>query len=278
MPTFTPAQKGVWNTASFNADTYYYDPLYASDTVAQSANIAGALGALTRGTVLFGPLSPNPITTATLLTTVPTGATARAILAQDIDTTGGQVTGLIYTQGKFLDTAMTFSSQGAAADVAELWDWGIYVMTVEQRSGILVPMMKLPTTGGPLPQNLSAKDSIQATREEVAAIQAAMAAYLPPTVPTPPTDGIKQPAWAIAQFGMSTPTQTQQVEAQTAIAADTLATQQQQQLDALTQQQNQQMSALLQQQAQQRQQLATQQQAAMAQAQQADAAAQPPQK
>jgi hypothetical protein len=270
-PTF-PVSK-----ASFYSNTYNYDPLYASDTVAQSANIAGGLGVLTRGTVLFGPVSPNPITVTTLLTTVPTAATARAILAADIDTTGGQVTGLVYTQGKFLDTAMTFSSQGAAADCAELWDWGIYVLTVEQRSGILVPMMKLPTTGGPLPQNLSAKDSLQATRDEVAAIQSAMAAY-PTGVPQPPAAGIKEPAWAIAQFGMSKPTQEQQVQAQTAIAADALATQQQQQLDALTAQQNQQMSDLLKAQAQQRQQLADQQKAAMAQAQQADqtAAAPPP--
>jgi len=169
-PTF-PISK-----ATFLSNTYTFDPLYAADTVAQSANIAGALGVLTRGTVLFGPISPNPITATTLLTTVPTGATARVILAQDIDTTAGQVTGVVYTQGKFLDTAMTFSSQGAAADVAELWDWGIYVMTVEQRSGILVPMMKLPTTGGPLPQSLSGQDAVKAMAEEVASIKMATVA------------------------------------------------------------------------------------------------------
>jgi hypothetical protein len=275
MPTYTPAQPGVWNTASFYSDTYTYDPLYADATVAQSANIAGGLGALKRGTVLFGPLSGTPITVTTLLTTVATGAIQRCILAQDIDTTGGQVTGVVYTQGKFLDTAMTFTSLGAASDCAQLWDFGIYVLTVEQRSGILVPMMKLPTTGGPLPQSLSAKDSIQATKDEVAAIQAAMAAYQPPgTVPTPPPAGIKTPAWALAQFGTPTPTQTQQVEAQVAEKADTLAQEQQQQMDQLNQQYTQQMSALLQKQAQERQQLAQQADAAKTQAQQADAASQ----
>jgi len=81
--------------------------------------------------------------------------TARVILAQDIDTgTGGNVTGLVYTQGKFLDTAMTFSTNGAASDVAQLWNVGVYVVSVEQRSGILVPIKDLPGTGGPLPQSL----------------------------------------------------------------------------------------------------------------------------
>src|SRR5215472_1958762 len=110
MPTFSAANPKVISTAGFFADTFNFDPLYASDTVTQSANIAGGLGVLSRGTVLFGPLSGQPITTATLLTTTATGAVQRVILAQDIDTTGGQVTGIVYTQGKFLDTAMTFSS------------------------------------------------------------------------------------------------------------------------------------------------------------------------
>src|SRR5215831_5295160 len=142
MPTFTAANPNVISTAGFFSDTFNFDPLYAYDTISQSANIAGGLGVLKRGTVLFGPIPPAPITNATLLTTVATGASARVILAQDIDTTGGQVTGLVYTQGKFLDTAMTFSSLGAASDAYTLWDQGIYVLTVEQRSGILVPMMK----------------------------------------------------------------------------------------------------------------------------------------
>jgi len=248
--------------ATFLSNTYTFDPLYAADTVAQSANIAGALGVLTRGTVLFGPISPNPITATTLLTTVPTGATARVILAQDIDTTAGQVTGVVYTQGKFLDTAMTFSSQGAAADVAELWDWGIYVMTVEQRSGILVPMMKLPTTGGPLPQSLSGQDAVKAMAEEVASIKMATVAAQPPGVPpAPPMPGAQQPAWAVAQFGVTPPTAEEQAQAAAAAQTNALLTQQQQQLDALTQQQNQQMSQLLQQQALQRKQLEQQQQA-----------------
>ena len=84
------------STASFLSNTYTFDPLYASDTISQSANIAGGLGVLKRGTVLCGPTYGTPVTTATILTTVVTGATARVILAQDIDTTAGQVTGVVY--------------------------------------------------------------------------------------------------------------------------------------------------------------------------------------
>ena len=161
----TPSPNPI-NTASFRSDTFTYDPLLASECISQSANIAGSLGVLKRGTVLFGPAVGTPITTSTLLTTTfSTGLAPRGILAQDIDTTAGQVTGLIYTQGKFLDTAMTFSSQGAASDAANLADIGIYVMTVEQRSGKLVPMMSLPVTGGPLPLEASPEPAAEASHQ-----------------------------------------------------------------------------------------------------------------
>jgi hypothetical protein len=154
--------------ASFTANTYTFDPLPAAETISQSALIGGA-AALTHGTVLFGPAIGTPITGTTVLTPVfATGLVARCILAADIDVTAGNLTGLVYTQGKFLDTAMTFTSQGAALDVAQLWDTGIYVLTVEQRSGLLVPMTGLPATGGPLPQ-VAPKESL---RDELRRLEA----------------------------------------------------------------------------------------------------------
>jgi hypothetical protein len=149
------ANPGLLSTASFRSDTYNFDPLVASEIspISQSAKIAPSLGVLKRGTVLYGPAVGTPITGSTNLTTVTSSGAARAILAQDIDTgAGAAVTGLVYTQGRFLDTAMTFSAAGAASDVANLADIGIYVLTVEQRSGLLVPMTGLPVVGGPLPQ------------------------------------------------------------------------------------------------------------------------------
>ena len=69
-----------------------------------------------------------------------TTGSACAILAQDIDTgAGGPVTGIVYVQGKFLVTAITASGNGMELDAAELWNVGVYLMTVEQRSGMLIP-------------------------------------------------------------------------------------------------------------------------------------------
>jgi len=267
----TPATFPI-STASFRADTYIFDPLYAYDTISQSANIAGGLGVLKRGTVLFGPIGPAPITNSTLLTTVPTGASARVILAQDIDTTGGQVTGLVYTQGRFLDTAMTFSSNGAASDCSALWDYGVYVLTVLQRSGTLVPMMKLPATGGPLPQAMSAKDAKQATEDEVKAIKSAVAAYQPgpvPAVTVPPAH--TQPAWVEAAFGPAKPTATEQAEEKGAEQSGDLQAKQQEAYDKLVTEQQKALSDLLKKQQEERDKLAKQTQDAISKAEQQDA-------
>ena len=245
------------STASFTSNTFTFDPLYASETISQSATIAPSQGVLKRGTVLCGPLPGLPITQSTQLTTVVTGANARVILAQDIDTgTGAGVTGLVYTQGKFLDTAMIFTSQGAAIDVAQLRQFGIYVLTVEQRSGLLVPLMKLPATGGPLPQTLSAKDAIQATREQAEAIKAAVDAFR--VDPAPPPLGQLLPAWAIAAFGEPKPTPLQEAREKAAEAGGELAKEQSKALSDLEAKQAQERGALLHKQAEERAQLAKQ--------------------
>jgi hypothetical protein len=158
VPT-TGASPKVKSQASFAADPFTYDPLFASDVISMAANIAAGQGVLPRGTVLLGPVHTLAITTATPLTHTPgAGLEARAILAQDTDTTGGQVQGLVYIAGNFLDTALSFTTQGASLDAAQLWLFDIHVMTVEGRSGQLIPMMSLPTTGsGPLPQEAAAE-------------------------------------------------------------------------------------------------------------------------
>jgi hypothetical protein len=238
--------------ASFYSNTYTFDPLLADDTISQSANIAGALGVLLRGTVLCGPAPGVPVTNSTILTTVVTGAQARFILAQDIDTTGGQVVGLVYSQGKFIDTAMTFTSQGAALDVAQLRQYGIYVLTVLQRSGILVPAMKLPATGGPLPQSLSGKELAAASREEVEALKAAIAAFQPPLMePETPHGGT--PAWAIAAFGETKPTPEDAARQKTSEEATALHEKQRAALAELAAEQAKDLSELQQAQAKERQ-------------------------
>ena len=79
----------------------------------------------------------------------------------------GPVTGLVYTQGKFNDLAMTFSSQGASADVASLWDYGVYVLTAMGRSGQLIPMTGLPTSGGVLPNEAETSKTLEAKAKEL---------------------------------------------------------------------------------------------------------------
>lgn len=244
MPPYVPSNRPI-STAMFWSNPFNFDPLLASECISQSANIAGGLNAagspLLRGTVLYGPAANAPITTTTLLTTATGAGNARCILAADIDTSGGQVTGLVYTQGKFLDTAMTFTAAGAASDAASLWDYGIYVLTVEGRSGQLIPMMKLPTTGGPIPNSLNAKDSAEALKEEVASIKAAMARSGTLSYPPPQTE----PAWAIAAFGETKPTPEQQAEEKTAEAADELTQKQAEAMQKLETEQAKAMSDLL---------------------------------
>ena len=272
-PPYVPPTRPI-STASFWSNPYTFDPLYASDTVSQSANIAGGLGLLIRGTVLFGPLQNLPVTVATLLTTVPTGASARFILASDIDTTAGQVTGLVYSQGKFLDTAMTFSSQGAALDTAQLWDFGIYVLTVEQRSGMLVPMMKLPATGGPLPQTLTRKQQAQATKEEVEALKAAMGAFSPPAGAGEPP-GNRDPAWAVAAFGERDSTKEEQARDKAADEISDLQDKQTKAQQELAAKQAKELGDLNKKQTEERATLAKQEADAIKQAQQTDSTKHP---
>jgi hypothetical protein len=238
----------VINTAAFWSNTFNYDPLFASDVISQSAKIAPSLGVLKRGQVLFGPAAGTPITGATNLTTSTASGSARVVLAQDIDTgTGAAVTGLVYTCGNFLDTALTFTAQGAAIDAAQLWNFDIHVMTVEQRSGILVPMMSLPATGGPLPQALSPAEAKKQTQQEVDAIKAALEAWKP-GMPGVPIAGMsaasKDPAWAVAAFGARPETKAQQAQDQAAEKADELAAKQQKELEDLLEKQRKELAEL----------------------------------
>jgi hypothetical protein len=146
------ANPSVISTASFRSDTYYFDPLLAGECLSQSAQLSSGQGILKRGQVLRGwavGLARN-----VALSTAGVAGTCCAILACDTDTgAGAAVTTVVYTQGKFLVTALIASGAGLELDSAELLNVGIYVMTVEQRSGKLVPWSAFPSTAGqPLPQ------------------------------------------------------------------------------------------------------------------------------
>ncbi|HZF24022.1 MAG TPA: hypothetical protein VE030_11230 [Burkholderiales bacterium] len=262
----TPSVNPI-NVASFRSDIFNYDSLLAGECLSKSAKIGASQGILKRGTVLGGVAAGVPPTGVTPF--VYGNAPAGAILAADIDTgTGAAVTGLVYTQGKFLDTAMIFSANGAATDVAQLWNVGIYVLTVEQRSGQLVPLMNLPTSGaGPLPQAMSAKDAAEATKEEVEAIRAAQG-QSPVAIPGPAS--AKDPAWYTAAFGERELTKEEQAREKTVEQVADLDEKQQKAREELTAKQNKEASELAKKQRDERAQLAKQEAAAMQHGRQAN--------
>ena len=137
------------SVASFTTNTFDFDPLVAGETISISAQLSSGQGILHRGQVLCGWTAGTARSVA-----LSTTGSACAILAQDIDTgTGAAVTAIVYVQGKFLVTAITASGNGMELDAAELWNVGVYLMTVEQRSGLLIPWTQLPATPSqPLPQ------------------------------------------------------------------------------------------------------------------------------
>ena len=129
-----------------------------------------------------------------------------------------------------------------------------------------------------MPQSLSPKDAAQATKDEVAAIQASMAAFRPQSAEAyaaPPPATAIPPAWAIAAFGEPQPTETQKAQAQASEQSSELMDKERQAYDELVAKQQQELAQLVQQQQQERQQLAQQQSDALKQAREADSAKDP---
>ena len=154
----TPATFPI-STATFRSDTYNFDPLVAGETISISALLSSGQGVLKRGQVLCGWAA----------------GTARNVALSTTGSAGAAVTAVVYVQGKFLVTAMIASGNGMELDSAELWNVGVYVMTVEQRSGLLIPWRSLPATPGvPLPQSLEPDAALDRDRHE---------AGLPPSGP-----------------------------------------------------------------------------------------------
>ena len=200
-------------TASFRSDVFNYDPLYASETISRSAQITGfaANSVAKRGTVLFGAAPGLPDTSYSN-----SGSQARAILAVDVTMPPtGPGNALVYIQGKFLESGMTFSAAGAAADAAMLWQFGVYVLDVMDRTGLMVPLPLDRFVQEEGPARMDDESRKKAIAEEIAKIRAA-GPQPPPTGPDgePRKDGNgelrrdvpqwrepnQQPAWAQAAF------------------------------------------------------------------------------
>lgn len=113
--------------ASFSGGySYSYDELVAGETVSVSGVIATGQGVLIRGTILGKDGATGKWARATALT--PGG-----ILAHNVDTTGGDVTSVVYVQGKFKDNVVVLPAAMTMAQArTALWDSGVYLLDVQE--------------------------------------------------------------------------------------------------------------------------------------------------
>lgn len=111
--------------ASFSSDAYAYDELVAGETISTSGVILTGQGVLLRGTIMGKDGATGKWARAV---TPPAG-----ILVHDIDTTAGDVTGVIYVQGKFKDNVVVLPAGKTLAETrTALWDSGIYLLDVQE--------------------------------------------------------------------------------------------------------------------------------------------------
>ena len=117
--------------ASFTAPTdFNYDQLVASETVSRGGTMTSGAGVVKRGTIVG--LSG---TTGKYTKTDP----ATGILAQDCDATAADVGCVVYVQGKFAISGIIWPAAGShASHTALLHDLGIYILSVELESGLLM--------------------------------------------------------------------------------------------------------------------------------------------
>jgi hypothetical protein len=111
--------------ASFSTTSYAYDELVAGETVSTSGVVTAGQGVLLRGTVMGKDAATGKWARAT--------APPAGILAHDIDTTPGDVTGVVYVQGKFKDNVVILPAATTLADTRKaLWDTGVYLLDVQE--------------------------------------------------------------------------------------------------------------------------------------------------
>lgn len=107
-----------------SAGAFSYDELVAGETVSVSGIILTGQGVLLRGTIL----GKNGTSGKWARAETPAG-----ILVHDVDTTAGDVTGVIYVQGKFKDNVVILPPATTLAVArAALWDTGVYLLDVQE--------------------------------------------------------------------------------------------------------------------------------------------------
>lgn len=111
--------------ASFSSDSFAYDELVAGETVTTSGVILTGQGVLLRGTILGKDGATGKWSRA--------AAPPAGILVHDIDTTAGDVTGIVHVQGKYKDNVVILPAGKTMAETrAALWDSGVYLLDVQE--------------------------------------------------------------------------------------------------------------------------------------------------
>ncbi len=112
----------------FSSESYTPDQLHAGDFPIRTLDVTIASGQnLTRG-ALLGKITASGKYVLSLAAAADGSQTPVAILAEDVDATGGDKSGIVYVSGDFNENAITYGTGHTADSVrAGLRDLNIYI-------------------------------------------------------------------------------------------------------------------------------------------------------
>ncbi len=112
----------------FSSESYTPDQLHAGDFPIRTLDVTIASGQnLTRG-ALLGKITASGKYVLSLAAAADGSQTPVAILAEDVDATGGDKSGIVYVSGDFNENAITYGTGHTADSVrAGLRDLNIYL-------------------------------------------------------------------------------------------------------------------------------------------------------
>lgn len=117
--------------ASFSSAAFSYKGLLSDGDDVTTRTGSVAAGVFTRGTIVAIDPATGAIAAAT-------AATGNAIMAQDVDASGGAQTGLVYMTGKFKADAITWPSGSKGTIADNLRKCGIVIEAVVGTDGLTV--------------------------------------------------------------------------------------------------------------------------------------------
>lgn len=114
-----------------------YRTLVSGETVTRSVTAKAGEGLLKRGQIMGKEAATGKYMKAS--------APASAIVAEDVDATAADVLAAVYVQGRFKANTVILPPATTLAQAREqLWDFGIYLETVEETTGLIVRSIEAP--------------------------------------------------------------------------------------------------------------------------------------